>query len=325
MLKKNESVRNIITRKNISNAFRLTLSLGGSTNLVLHTLAIAQSANISLSINDLEVLCDTTPILARMYPSTNKNIYDFDKAGGVGCLLHSLMPLLYQDALTVTGKTLQEIYNNEEESKDFSIITSLENPFSEKGGIAVLWGNLAPFSAITKPAAIPENLHKFSGPARVFNNEEEADEAIINHRIKKGDVLVIRYEGPKGGPGMREMARTMKLLVGTHLQYDVALITDGRFSGSNNGLFVGHISPEASEGGPIAFVENGDIISIDIDKKSIQLCVEDEIIEKRRMTMKRPNKMISSRLLRKFAQYSSSAHLGAIMMCDNEVMTCEEI
>ena len=243
LVKKRESVKNIITKEGLMNAFRLTLSLGGSTNIVLHTLAIAQSAKIDLTVKDLELLCDTTPILARMYPACNKNIYDFDDAGGVGCLLHYLMPLLDKNAITITGDTIEEVYKDEKESKDFSLITTLEHPFSPKGGIGVLWGNLAPLSAITKPSAIDAKMHLFTGPARVYDSEEKANDAIIANEIHKGEVLVIRYEGPKGGPGMREMARTMKLLVGSHLQYDVALVTDGRFSGSNNCLFVVHVSP----------------------------------------------------------------------------------
>ena len=182
----------------------------------------------------------------------------------------------------------------------------------------MLWGNLAPLSAITKPSAIDGKMHIFSGPARVFDSEETANDKIIAKEIQKGEVLVIRYEGPKGGPGMREMARTMKLLVGSHLQYDVALVTDGRFSGSNNGLFVGHVSPEASEGGPIALIQDGDIITIDIEKNLLHLQVDEKTLEHRRKQWKKPVKEIHSRVLEKFSRYASSAHLGAIMMCGEE-------
>ena len=321
LVKKGTSVRDIIMKENLMNAFRLTLSLGGSTNIVLHTLAIAMSAKINLSMKDLGSLCSSTPILARMYPACNKNIYDFDNAGGVGCLLHYLMPLLHKNAMTITGNTIQEVYKDEKESLDLSLITPLEHPFSPKGGIGVVWGNLAPLSAITKPSAIDETIHEFTGPAKVFNSEEEANDRIIANEIKKGEVVVIRYEGPKGGPGMREMARTMKLLVGSHLQHDVALVTDGRFSGSNNGLFVGHVSPEASEGGPIALIQDGDIITINIEKNLLHLHVDEKILEERRKQWVKPVKEIHSRVLQKFSRHASSAHLGAIMMCDEEVHT----
>ena len=227
---------------------------------------------------------------------------------------------LDKNAITIIGDTIEEVYKDEKESKDFSLITTLEHPFSPKGGIGVLWGNLAPLSAITKPSAIDAKMHLFTGPARVFDSEEKANDAIIANEIHKGEVLVIRYEGPKGGPGMREMARTMKLLVGSHLQYDVALVTDGRFSGSNNGLFVGHVSPEACEGGPIALIQEGDIITIDIDNNLLHVQVDEKTMDHRRKEWIKPVKEIHSRVLQKFSRYASSAHLGAIMMCDEKQM-----
>lgn len=306
------SIKDIITKESLENAFRLNLAIGGSTNLVLHTLAIAHAGDIPFKIEDIERLCNETPILARMYPASNKNIYDFDTAGGVPAVMHELLPLLNKKSITITGKTVEEIYRNTKGNVDELIIFPLDKPYFKHGGTSVLWGNLAPESAITKPSVIPIEMQVFSGPARVYDSEEDAMLAVQSNIIKQGDVIVIRYEGPKGGPGMREMARTMKLLVGAGLGNSVALITDGRFSGSNNGCFVGHISPEASEGGPIAVVRDGDVITIDIPNGLISIDLPDIEINSRLEQWKHPIKHITSHVLKKYAKYSSSASKGAV-------------
>ncbi len=313
LIKDNISVKQIITKKSLENAFRLNLAIGGSTNLVLHSLAIAYAGNINFTVDDIDRLSRETPILAQMYPANSKNIYDFDVAGGVPAVMHMLLPLLHADALTITGKTIGEIYEEIEAPQDSEVLRNLGDPFAPSGGTAILWGNLAPLSAVTKPAAIAQNMHWFSGPAIVFDSEEDTMNAILNNRITKGSVIVIRYEGPKGGPGMREMARTMKLLVGAGLGTTVALVTDGRFSGSNNGCFVGHVSPEAFEGGPIALVEDSDLITIDIADHSITLHVSEDELEQRRERWKKPSLNTTSPVLRKFRAFASSANEGAVI------------
>ena len=313
LIKDNISVKQIITKKSLENAFRLNLAIGGSTNLVLHALAIAYAGNISFTVDDIDRLSRETPILAQMYPANSKNIYDFDVAGGVPAVMHMLLPLLHADALTITGKTIGEIYGEIEAPQDSEVLRNLGDPFAPSGGTAILWGNLAPLSAVTKPAAIAQNMHCFSGQAIVFDSEEDTMNAILNNSITKGSVIVIRYEGPKGGPGMREMARTMKLLVGAGLGTTVALVTDGRFSGSNNGCFVGHVSPEAFEGGPIALVEDSDLITIDIANHNITLHVSEDELEQRRERWKKTIPKTTSPVLRKFSAFASSANEGAVI------------
>ncbi|PKL25970.1 MAG: dihydroxy-acid dehydratase [Firmicutes bacterium HGW-Firmicutes-15] len=312
MVRNTIHAKQIITKQSLENAFRLNLAIGGSTNLVLHTLAIAHAGSIPFTIHDIDRLSQETPILAKMYPASDRNIYDFDAAGGVPAVMNHLLPILHGEALTITGNSIEKIYRDIDGSIDSSVIRNLEKPYASMGGTAVLWGNLAPESAVTKPAAIDETMMRFYGPAKVFDSEEEANEAVLKNQIDPGTVLVIRYEGPKGGPGMREMARTMKLLVGAGLGKSVAVITDGRFSGSNNGCFVGHISPEASEGGPIAFVRDGDIIEIDIPSRRITFVVSQEDLDIRKRDWRSPKLDTSSPVLRKFASFASSASEGAI-------------
>jgi len=219
---------------------------------------------------------------------------------------------LHGDALTVTGKTVAENVA-ESEIRDSGIIRTLDDPWSREGGLAVLKGNLAPDSAITKPAAIAPEMHTFKGNARCFDNEESANEAILEGKIQEGDVVVIRYEGPKGGPGMREMFRALKLLYGRGLALKTALVTDGRFSGTNNGCFVGHLSPEAAEGGPLAVVQDGDVITIDIPNRRLHLDVSDEEIKKRLGQWKRPEPKIKKGYLALYSQLAESADKGAII------------
>jgi dihydroxy-acid dehydratase len=227
-----------------------------------------------------------------------------------------LLPLLNGDTATVTGRTMQENLHNFA-SPDDNVIKTLAAPFSAMGGLAVLYGNLAPQSAITKPAAIDPQMHAFSGPARVFDSEQEANEAILDKRIRPGDVIVIRYEGPKGGPGMPEMFKAMKLLNGMGMAKEVALVTDGRFSGTNNGCFVGHISPEAMEGGPIALVKDGDVINIDVSAKEISFKVSEENLAQRRKVWQKPAPRVTKGYLKIYSRLASSAAKGAIITVDD--------
>jgi dihydroxy-acid dehydratase len=302
----------IINRRAIENAIRVVMAIGGSTNTALHLPAIAYEANCDISIDLFEELSRTTPHIAKMNPAAPSNVPDFHHAGGIPAVMKEILPLLNDDALTVTGKTVAENIAHTE-VKDRNIIRTMRNPWAGEGGLTVLRGNLAPNTGITKPAAIAPEMHKFTGQARCFNCEEEADHAILDGQIQEGEVIVIRYEGPKGGPGMREMAKAMKLLYGRGLALSTALVTDGRFSGTNNGCFVGHVSPEAAEGGPIAIVQDGDLISIDIANRSLHLHVSEEEIRTRLALWQRPEPKFRKGYLALYARLAESADKGAII------------
>ncbi|HUX11695.1 MAG TPA: dihydroxy-acid dehydratase [Spirochaetia bacterium] len=306
------TARRIISEKGLRNAIRLGMAIGGSTNMALHFPAIAREAGVELTLADLDLLSAGTPHLARIYPAGACNVPDFHNAGGVQAVLKQLEPLLDLDATICTGKTLGESLAGVPRITN-AVIRSLDNPWHSSGSLAVLSGNLAPRGGVTKPIAIDPALHLYSGPAVCFDSEEEATEALLSGGIKAGDVVVIRYEGPKGGPGMREMARFMKMVHGKQLDSQVAVVTDGRFSGTNNGCFVGHVSPEASEGGPIALIEPGDIISIDIARRSLSVAVSPEELESRRKQWKRPNPRPMTRYLALYGALASSADRGAVM------------
>jgi dihydroxy-acid dehydratase len=304
--------RQIINKKGIENAIRLNAAIGGSTNAILHMLAIAYEADVDLNVDTFEELSRTTPHIARMNPAAAPNVPDFHEAGGVPAVMKEILPLLHRDALTVTGKTVAE---NVAGAKilNSGIIRSMANPWATGGALAILRGNLAPNSAITKPAAIKPEMHKFTGKAHCFDSEEAANRAILEGRVVEGEVVVIRYEGPKGGPGMREMYIAMKLLYGRGLALKTALVTDGRFSGTNNGCFVGHISPEAAEGGPLAIVRDGDPITIDIPNRKLHLHVGDEEIKNRLVAWKRPEPKFKKGYLALYARLAESADRGAII------------
>ncbi len=306
------SSRQIISRLGIENAIRLTAAIGGSTNMALHLPAIGHEAGVQISMTHFDELCRTTPHIAKMNPAAAANVADFHLAGGVKAVMSEILPLLHGDAMTVTGKTVAENLVNTPKG-DPTVIRTFQNPWSSQGGLAVLRGNLAPDSAITKPAAIHRDMQTFAGQARCFDSEEDANQAIIDGNIQPGNVVVIRYEGPKGGPGMREMATAMKLLYGCGLALKTAVVTDGRFSGTNNGCFVGHISPEAAEGGPIAAVRDGDTITIDIPNRTIRLEVDDEEISTRLAGWQRPVDKITSGYLGLYARLASSAAEGAVL------------
>lgn len=302
----------IINQKGIENAIRLSTAIGGSTNVALHIPAIGYEADCEVTMDLFEELCRSTPYIARMNPAAAPNVPDFHTAGGVPAVMKEILPILHGDAMTVTGRTLAENIAYAE-IRDHSMIKTMANPWSQEGGLAVLRGNLAPNTAITKPAAIAPEMHKFTGKAHCFDSEESATSAILNGKVQAGEVLVIRYEGPKGGPGMREMYTAMKLLYGRGLALKTALVTDGRFSGTNNGCFVGHVSPEAAEGGPIAIVQDGDMISIDIPDRRLHLHISDEEIKTRLARWQRPKPKFSKGYLALYARLAESADKGAII------------
>ena len=306
------TARQIINRNGLENAIRVNSAIGGSTNAAIHIPAIGYEADCEIPMDLFEELCRNTPYIARMNPAAAPNVPDFHEAGGVPAVMRQILPLLHGDALTVTSKTVAENVA-QSEIKDSNIIRTLNDPWSKEGGLAVLRGNLAPNTAITKPAAVVPEMHKFTGKARCFNSEEEANHAILEGKVEEGEVIVIRYEGPKGGPGMREMYKAMKLLYGRGLALKTALVTDGRFSGTNNGCFVGHISPEAAEGGPIAIVEDGDVTTIDIPKRNLHLHVSDEEIKDRLARWQRPEPKFKKGYLALYTRLAESADKGAII------------
>ena len=312
LVKRNISARRFINQIGIENAIRVNAAIGGSTNVALHLPAIGHEAGSPVSMKQFDALCRSTPHIAKMNPAAPKNVPDFHRSGGVPAVMRELQPLLHGGALSVNGKTLAENLQHVPQG-DPAIIRPMSNPWSKEGGLAVLSGNLAPNTAITKPAAIHADMQTFKGKAKCFDSEEEANQAIIDGEVKPGHVVVIRYEGPKGGPGMREMATAMKMLYGRGLALQTAVVTDGRFSGTNNGCFVGHVSPEAAEGGPIAIVEDGDTVSIDIPNRSIRLEIDEDGIEARLSRWKRPEKKIPDGYLKLYSKFATSAADGAIL------------
>jgi len=312
LVKKDIAASKIINQKGIENAIRLSTAIGGSTNAALHIPAIAYEAGCQVTMDLFEQLSKSTPYIARMNPAAPSNVPDFHHAGGVPAVMKQIASLLHVDALTVTGKMLSQNIRSAR-VLDSNIIRPARNPWSKEAGLAVLKGNLAPNSAITKPAAIVPEMQSFTGSARCFDSEEAANEAILRGFVKEGEVVVIRYEGPKGGPGMREMFKAMKLIYGKGLALKTALVTDGRFSGTNNGCFVGHISPEAAEGGPIAIVKDGDLITIDIPKRDIHLHVSEEVIRARLAKWHRPEPKFKKGYLALYSRLAESADKGAII------------
>ena len=303
----------IISKKSLENAITVVMALGGSTNAVLHLLAIAHSANIKLSLRDFDRIGNKTPVLADLKPSGKYSMSELVAIGGVAPLMKMLLSkeLLHGDCLTVTGKTMRQ---NLSKVKPYpsgqKIIKSFSEPIKKNGHLIILRGNLSPDGAVAKISGKEGN--SFTGKARVYNSEEQALKDILSNRVKKGTVIVIRYEGPKGGPGMREMLSPTSAVMGKGLGKDVALITDGRFSGGSHGFVVGHISPEAHVGGLLSIVKNGDIIEIDAVKKQLNLKISKKEIKSRMTKVKKPTKKTMSGVLTKYAKLVSQAHLGAI-------------
>jgi dihydroxy-acid dehydratase len=310
------TARNIINRKSLENAVKVCLAIGGSTNAILHLTALAYEAEDDINILEaFDVFSKNTPTIAKVYPAGNADMEDFWKAGGIPRVISRLSSLLNMDVTTCTGRTMKENINTfrfrfPENDK---VIRTLDRPFDTSGGLAIIRGNLAPNTGISKPAAIDPDVRKFTGTAVVFDSEEEANHAILDGKIKEGNVVVIRYEGPKGGPGMVEMYRALKYLHGMGLHTSTAVITDGRFSGTNNGCFVGHISPEAFEGGPIAVVRDRDTISIDVINGTIHLHVSDKEIGKRLKEWEKPAPGVKRGYLSLYSKLATSADEGAVL------------
>ena len=314
LIKRNITPRKIMTRKAFENAIRVDMALGGSTNTVLHIPAIAHEAGVDLPLEVFDELSRTTPHIANMLPGGEHFLEDLDAAGGIPAVLKRLGKLIHNTP-TVSGFTTHqiaqraEIYNEE-------VIRPLEKAYHKEGGIAILRGNLAPQGAVVKQSAVSSKMMVFEGIAKVYDSEEQGMKAILNGEIKPGDVVVIRYEGPKGGPGMREMLSPTATIAGMGLSDSVALITDGRFSGGTRGPCIGHISPEAMEGGPIAIVRNGDRIKIDIPNRRIDLLVPDEEIKNRLSKWRPPKPKITKGWLARYAKLVTSAGTGAVMRAD---------
>jgi len=301
----------ILTPEAFENAITVDMAFGGSTNTSLHLPAIAKEAGIHLPLQKFNEISERTPHLCNMSPGGPHHLQDLHWAGGIPALMAELTQggLIRQNAMTVTGKTVGENLKGKRISNT-NVIRPLKNPYHDTGGLAVLFGNLAPDGAVVKRSAVDPAMLRHKGPARVFDSEEEAMKAILGGSVQKGDVVVIRYEGPKGGPGMREMLAPTSAIVGVGRDRDVALLTDGRFSGGSRGAAIGHISPEAAEGGPIAIVQNGDPIEIDIPQKRLNLLVSDEEIKRRRSEWKPPQKALKGYLAR-YARLVRSASTGA--------------
>jgi dihydroxy-acid dehydratase len=316
LIKKDIKPRDIVTIDAIDNAFALDMAMGGSTNTVLHTLALAHEAEFEYPIERINQIANRVPHLAKIAPASDYHIEDVHNAGGVSAIINELLKkpdALNGDCLTVTGKTLRENVAGSE-ILDKNVIRTLENPHSERGGLAVLFGNLAPEGSIIKVGAVDESVGGYHrGPAICFDSQEEALSGIITGKVQEGHVVVIRYEGPKGGPGMPEMLAPTSQIVGRGLGAKVGLITDGRFSGASRGISIGHISPEAAEGGPIAFVENGDIIELDLNNRTINLEISDEEFEERKANWQGFEPKVKKGYLARYSKLVTNASTGGVM------------
>ena len=314
LLEKNIRPRDIMTEAAFRNALTVDMALGCSTNSMLHLPAIAHEAGVELNLDIANEISSRTPNLCHLAPAGHTYIEELNEAGGVYAVMNELNKkgLLNTELMTVTGKTVGENIKNVV-NKDTNVIRPIDNPYSEVGGIAVLRGNLAPDSCVVKRSAVVPEMLKHEGPARVFDCEEDAIAAIKGGKIIEGDVVVIRYEGPKGGPGMREMLNPTSAIAGMGLGSSVALITDGRFSGASRGASIGHVSPEAAVGGPIALVEEGDIIKIDINANKITLDVSDEVLAERKAKWQPREPKVTTGYLARYASLVTSANTGAIL------------
>ncbi|GGH29302.1 dihydroxy-acid dehydratase [Paenibacillus segetis] len=308
--------RDFVTKESIDNAFALDMAMGGSTNTVLHTLALAQEAGIDYPLERINEVANRVPHISKLAPASNYFIEDVHRAGGVSAVLNELLKkpgAIYGDCMTVSGKTIAENVAGCE-IQDFNVIHPIDNPYSERGGLAILYGNLAPEGSVIKVGAVDPSVGGYhKGPAICFDSQEEALEGIANGKVKEGSVVVIRYEGPKGGPGMPEMLAPTSQIVGMGLGAKVGLITDGRFSGASRGISIGHISPEAAEGGPIAFVEDGDIIELDLNNRIIQLHVDDEEFNKRQANWKGFEPKVKTGYLARYSKLVTNASMGGIL------------
>lgn len=314
MLKRDIKPRDILTEKAFVNAITVDMAMAGSTNTVLHLPAIAHEAGIQLDLSLFDQISERTPYIAKLSPSGGHHIEDLHRAGGIPALMNELTKkdLIEKDCMTVTGHTIGENIAHTPVA-DSSVIMPIEKPYRNRGGLAILRGNLAPDGAVVKESAVAEEMLVHSGPAVVFNSEEEASAAIWDKKIKKGDVIVIRYEGPKGGPGMREMLSPTSSIAGMGLDKDVALLTDGRFSGASRGASIGHISPEAMSGGLIGLLQDGDRIHIDIPGRKLSVDLSEEEIQQRKAAYVKPEPKVKTGYLARYAKLVTSANTGAVL------------
>ena len=311
LIEKNICPRDILTLKAFENAITVDMGIGGSSNTVLHLTAIANECGIKIPAELFDKISARTPYITKLSPAGFHHMQDLEEAGGITAVMHELSKknLLHLDALTVTGTLAERIKGAEIERPD--VIRTVENPYRPTGGIAILHGNICPDCAVVKASAVSEDMLVYKGKAKCFDSEETAINAIMAGEIHNGDVVVIRYEGPKGGPGMQEMLNPTAAITGAGLK--VGLITDGRFSGASQGACIGHISPEAMEGGPIALIEDGDIISIDIPNRKLELEISDEELAKRRAAWVKPEPKIKTGYLARYAKLTTSASTGAVV------------
>ncbi|MHB0870625.1 MAG: dihydroxy-acid dehydratase [Chloroflexota bacterium] len=321
LLEKDIKPRDILTLEAFENAVAVDVALGGSTNTVLHLPAIAYEAGVKLELATFDRISKQTPYICSMSPAGKHYLVDLDEAGGVQAVMKELSRrgLIHKDVLSVTGHSVGENLETVQ-VLDRTVIKPLEEPYRPEGGIAILFGNLAPQGAVVKAAAVDPSMLQRQGVAKVYDSEDAAFADMMARKLQKGDVVVIRYEGPKGGPGMREMLMPTSAIVGMGLDKDVALITDGRFSGASRGAAIGHVSPEAALGGPIAFVRTGDVIEIDIPNKRLELKVSDEELARRRSEWKKPAPKVRSGYLARYAALVTSADTGAVLKVPEELL-----
>lgn len=314
LLKKDIKPRDILTEKAFENAITVDMGIGGSTNTVLHLTAIAHEAGIELPAARFDEISRKTPYIAKLSPAGTHHMIDLNEAGGINAVMKELSKkgVIHTDAMTVVGTVAEKIANAKILRPD--VIKTVEEPYRKEGGLAILSGNLCPENAVVKASAVAEDMLVYTGKAKCFSSEESAVNAIMDGKIVEGDVVVIRYEGPKGGPGMQEMLNPTAVISGRGLK--VALITDGRFSGASRGACIGHISPEAMAGGPIAFIEDGDLIGIDIPNRKLELRVSDEELAKRKAAWVKPEPKIKTGYLSRYAKLTTSASRGAVVTAD---------
>ena len=317
MLRRDIRPRDILTPDAFENAITVDMAMAGSTNTVLHLPAIAHEAGIELNLDMFDAISERTPNLCKLSPSGHHHMEDLGLAGGIPALMNELtkMDLIHKDCMTVTGKTVGENIENHP-VLNYDVIKHIEAPYRNRGGLAILRGNLAPLGAVVKESAVAPEMLAHDGQAVIFNSEEEASAAIWGKKIKKGDIIVIRYEGPKGGPGMREMLSPTSSIAGMGLDKDVALITDGRFSGASRGASIGHVSPEAMAGGLIGLLKDGDTIHIDIPNRILEVKLSDEEIEKRKAEYVKPEPKVKTGYLARYAKLVTSANTGAVLSVD---------
>ncbi|MDT1996169.1 dihydroxy-acid dehydratase [Carnobacterium divergens] len=322
LVKNNIKPRDIITKDAIDDAFALDMAMGGSTNTVLHTLALANEAEIDYELERINEIAARVPYLSKIAPSSAYSMHDVHEAGGVPAIIKELIDLetaIHPDRITVTGKTLRENAANAK-ILNTEVIHPKENPYSPVGGLSMLFGNIAPKGATIKVGGVDPSIKVFKGKAICFSTHDEAVAAIDDHRVTRGHVVVIRYEGPKGGPGMPEMLAPTSSIVGRGLGKEVALITDGRFSGATRGIAVGHISPEAAAGGPISLIEDGDEITIDLVQRKIDMAVSDEELEQRKKRVPKFKAKVKTGYLARYTALVTSAHTGGVLKIPDDLL-----